>query len=568
MLRTALGAPTGPSIGDSRITPWQPNPFSVRSSRNSTSRCGIFSSADAARILNERLLHLQSAALVVVIGEVNSGKSSLINALLGDDVCEVAPEPCTAVIQELVYGEERTRTGLGDQWERLQLPREVLRQVSIVDTPGTNSVLRNHQIITENYIPQSDLVIFVLFAKNPHTGTAWDLLTLISKEWHRKTVFVLQQSDTATQHELAVNQERVRQYAHERNVQNPAVFTVSAKREMEGASDSGFAEFRRYFRDAVESGEVWRMKLEGGRDTARKIVNGLLSTLRKEEASIAEDRVFYQELLGKVQGRREKALSLKRLIVDSLCVSYDRLSSRLVEDFTEGLSVGSILRRSLPFVRDKGIRTWMRDLYSQFEKVAGEEIAAESSRVSKDLCTEMKAMLDDLTAAVACRKDGQGTLLPMSDRSDILDQLRGKLQVLRLCDIVRDKDIQGSDLGKLTLAGGGVAALGTVIALATKLIVFDITGGILAAAGLGLVAVTLLWKRTSILREFSQRLNKSRGEFRSRLDQEITRLFDRLFLEFDHYLKEPLARLDEQAARVAQLENEAARLQEAADQLC
>jgi hypothetical protein len=346
------------------------------------------------------------------------------------------------------------------------------------------------------------------------------------------------------------------------------VFTVSAKREMEGASDSGFAEFRKYFRDAVESGEVWRMKLEGGRDTVRKILNGLLSALRKEEASIAEDRVFYQELLAKVQGRREKALSLKRLIVDSLCVSYDRLSSRLEGDFTEGLGVSNILRRSLPLIRDKDIRTWMKDLYSQFERVATEEIAAESSRVSKDLCAEMNTMLDDLTAAIARRKDGQGTLPLMSDRSDILEQLRGKLQALRISDIVGDKDIQGSDLGKLTLAGGGIAALGTVIALATKLIVFDITGGILAAAGLGLVAVTLLWKRSSILREFSQRLDKSRGEFRSRLDQEITRMFDRLFLEFDHSLKEPLGRLDEQSARVAPLADEAVRLQEAADLLC
>ncbi len=177
-------------------------------------------------------------------------------------------------------------------------------------------------------------------------------------------------------------------------------------------------------------------------------------------------------------------------------------------------------------------------------------------------------MLDDLTAAIARRKDSQGTLPLISDRSDILEQLRGRLQALRLSDIVRDKDIQGSDLGKLTLAGGGLAALGTVIALATKLTVFDITGGILAAAGLGLVAVTLLWKRTSILREFSQRPERSRDEFRSHLDQEIAGLFDRLFLAFDHYLEEPLTRLDEQAVRVAQLADEAARLQEAADQLC
>jgi len=527
------------------------------------------SDTEASRILSDRMAHLQSGALVVVVGEVNSGKSSFVNAFLGDEVCEVAPEPCTSVIQELVYGEERARTLLGDHWERLQLPKEVLRQVSIVDTPGTNSIIRNHQTITENYIPQSDLVIFVLFAKNPHTGTAWDLLSLVSRDWHRKTVFVLQQSDTATDHELSINQDRVIQYARERNVQNPVVFTVSAKRELEGAVDSGFAEFRKYFRSTVESGEVWRMKLEGGRESVRTVLKNLLMTLRKEETAIAEEMAFYQELLEKVQGRKEKALSLKRLVTDSLCASYDRLCSRLEADFTDGLSVGNILMRSIPFIRDKDVRKWMEDLHSQFEKMATEEIAAESSRVSKDLCAEMQEMLDDLNRIITHRQEirRENGLPLISDRSDILERLRAKLHDLRISDIVAGKGIQGSDLGKLTLAGGGIAALGAVIALATKLIVFDITGGILAAAGVSLVAVTLLWKRSSILRDFTQKLAKSRTEFRERLDQEITQMFDRLFIEFNHSLSEPLAHLEEQSARISKLVDESVNLSAAADQL-
>ena len=527
------------------------------------------SDAEASRILSDRMAHLQSGALIVVVGEVNSGKSSFVNSFLGDEVCEVAPEPCTAVIQELVYGEQRIRTPLGDHWERLQLPKDVLRQVSIVDTPGTNSIIRNHQTITENYIPQSDLVIFVLFAKNPHTGTAWDLLSLVSKDWHRKTVFVLQQSDTATQHELSVNQDCVRQYARERNVQNPMVFTVSAKREMEGAAGSGFAEFREYFRGAVESGEAWRLKLEGGRESVRTILKNLLAALQKEKTAVEEEKAFFKQLLAKVRGRREKALSLKRLVTDSLCASYDRLCSRLKEDFTEGLSVGNILLRSIPLIRDKDIRKWMEDLHSQFERVASDEIAAESSRVSKDLCSEMQEMLDDLTKLIAHRQEvGRKSALPLiSDRSDILERLRAKLQSLRISDIVAGKGIQGSDLGKLTLAGGGMAALGTIIALATKMIVFDITGGILAAAGVGLVAVTLLWKRSSILKDFTQKLTKSQGDFRERLDQDMTQMFDRLFMEFDHSLAEPLARLESQTARISDLIEEAMHLSESANSL-
>ena len=101
----------------------------------------------------------------------------------------------------------------------------------MVDTPGTNSIIQNHETITENYIPQSDLVLFVISATNPHTKSAWELLKLISKEWHRKMVFVLQQADRASQRELTTNLELVKQYARERNVENPMVFTLSAKRE-------------------------------------------------------------------------------------------------------------------------------------------------------------------------------------------------------------------------------------------------------------------------------------------------------------------------------------------------
>ncbi|OPY07377.1 MAG: Bacterial dynamin-like protein [Syntrophaceae bacterium PtaB.Bin095] len=531
-----------------------------------TDKC---SETEASAILKNRLALLQSVALFVVVGEVKSGKSSFVNALLGEDVCEVAPDPCTAVIQELAYGEERSKTVLGDYWERLTLPKTVLRDITIVDTPGTNSIIRNHQTITENYIPKSDLVIFVFPAKNPHTATAWELLSLVRKDWHRKTVFVLQQADLATQRELAVNQERVKQYAHERNVQNPVLFTVSAKRELDGASDSGFAEFREYLRDAVESGEVWRMKLEGCRDTVRKIVNDLLAKLRREEAAIAEDKAFYQDLLARVEGRREKAHSLRRLVVDSLGVSYDRLASRLEEDFREGLQIGTILSRSIPYLRDKDVKTWIRETQDKFEKTAKEEIETESSRVSKDLSDEMKAMLDDLSLAIAHRQERQqqGSHPVAADRLDILERLRSQLRDLRISDIVDEKGIQGHELGKLTLTGGGIAALGAVIAMATHLIAFDITGGILAAVGAGLVAVTLLWKRSAIMKDFSQKMDKSRDEFRGRLDQEITQIFERLFLEIQHDLKEPLALLDEETSRISSLAEEARGISEAADLL-
>ena len=511
------------------------------------------------RIIRDRLAHLQSAALLVIVGEVKSGKSSFINALLGEDICEVAPDPCTAGIQELVYGDERAKKELGDNWERLILPKEALHDISIVDTPGTNSIIRNHQTITENYIPQSDLVIFVFSAKNPHTGSAWDFLSLVRKDWHRKIVFILQQSDLATERELAINQERVQQYARERNVQNPTVFTVSAKLESEGNADSGFNEFRQFLRNAVQTGEVWRMKVEGARATAGRVVDNLISRLRGEQVAIADDRVFYDNLLAKVKSRREKAKALRRLAVDSLCVSYDRLATRLEQDFKEGLGVGTVLRRSLPFIRDTDIKTWLKELQANFEKAAKKEIEAESSRVSKDISEEMTTMFNELTEAISHRHSATVERFPVMgfDRAEILIRLQQQLHDLRISDVAGEKGIRGSDIGRLSLTGGGITALGAIIALASNMMIFDITGGVIALSGAGIIAATLIWKRSGILNDFSQKLRKSREEFRDRLDTEISRIFEKLFMEIEHRLKEPLSSLEEKANRLEPLIEEA-----------
>src|SRR2546423_1624441 len=195
---------------------------------------------EATQILRTRLTNLQSAALLVIVGEVKAGKSSFINALLREDVCEVAPGPCTARIQELVYGAERRVETLGESWQRVSLPKEALREITMVDTPGTNSIVKDHQTITENYIPQSDLVVFVFAAVNPPTKSASELLTLIKKEWNRKVVFVLQQSDRATQREPTTNLEHVRQYAPDRQAEDPHVSFLSPKPGMEGLPENGF----------------------------------------------------------------------------------------------------------------------------------------------------------------------------------------------------------------------------------------------------------------------------------------------------------------------------------------
>ncbi|MEY2503732.1 MAG: hypothetical protein QOG27_12 [Verrucomicrobiota bacterium] len=526
---------------------------------------------EATQILRARLTNLQAAALLVIVGEVKAGKSSFINALVRENVCEVAPGPCTVRIQELIYGVERSVKTLGDSWQRVSLPKEVLREITMVDTPGTNSIVRDHQTITENYIPQSDLVVFVFSAVNPHTKSAWELLTLIKKEWHRKMVFVLQQSDRASQTELTTNLEHVKQYARERQVDNPIVFALSAKREMEGIPEHAFAEFRSFLQDTIACGEAWRMKVEGSYQTIRSVMTRLLTHLRAEKIAVEEERAFYQELLCQVDAREAKARGLQQLIVDKLAATYNTLARQSEDDFAKGLRVGKLLRRAVPFLRDKNTEAWLEDLKGKFETSARSEIKVESAQVSKDLFNEMRAMMDDLTQSIARRHERirADVLFPKAaDQLGPLKLLQTKLEGIRVDDaILRGKLEETTDVRKLAVAGSLLALLGVIIAAFSPILWLDVTGGIFLGTGIFLVAVGLLWRRSSVLRDFKQRLGDSQQGFRARLESDFGEIFDRLFYDVRQSLTESLFRLDLQASFNAPLLEETFQIGEAASDM-
>jgi len=526
---------------------------------------------EASEILRTRLANLQAAAMIVIVGEVKAGKSSLINALMGEEVCEVAPGPCTAGIRELVYGGERNILNLGPYRERIYLPKEVLREVTMVDTPGTNSIIQNHEAITENYIPQSDLVVFTFSAPNPHTKSAWELLTVIKKDWYRKMVFILQQSDRASQRELTVNRDHVIQYARDRQVDNPIVFALSAKRELDGIPESGFAEFRSYLQNAIACGEVWRMKMEGSYQTLRSVMSRLLSHLRLEKAAIEDERAFYEELIRKVGVYEARAYSLKLTIIEKLSTTYDNLVRQSEEEFTKGLSLGKLIKRAIPFLRDQDTSSWLHGLKGRFEHSARKQIEDEATELSKDLFDWMRLMMEELLKGIAGRQERmrENTLLPQAARHlEMLEQLKSKFEFIRVDeDVMRAKAAEARDVRTLALAGGGLAGLGIIIVALSPMLWLDITGAVFLATGVILIGLGLLWRRSSVLRDFKQRLGDSRQEFHARLDFEYSKMFDGVFYEVRQALKESLFRVDLQASFNAPLLAETFQLGEAASDM-
>src|SRR5512134_1165920 len=92
------------------------------------------------KTLQEAILQLDELFLLVVVGEFNAGKSALVNALLGERVLAEGVTPTTSRVTLVKWGETARETAHDEGFATFTHPHPLLRELTIVDTPGTNAV--------------------------------------------------------------------------------------------------------------------------------------------------------------------------------------------------------------------------------------------------------------------------------------------------------------------------------------------------------------------------------------------------------------------------------------------
>ena len=181
-------------------------------------------------LLVEARKGLEELFLLVIVGEFNAGKSSVINAVLGERFLKEGILPTTNEITVLKHGDVNETKQSTDGFYTQFIPAELLKEVNIVDTPGTNVILERQQRLTEEFVPRADLVLFVLSADRPMTESEVKFLSYI-KKWGKKVVFVLNKRDRL-ENEAEIDE--VRAFVADNaerllGATEPAVMPVSAK---------------------------------------------------------------------------------------------------------------------------------------------------------------------------------------------------------------------------------------------------------------------------------------------------------------------------------------------------
>lgn len=219
---------------------------------------------DLVQKLEEDRFHL------VVVGEFNHGKSSFVNALLGQSVLPVGVTPTTAAIHQLRYADKPEAHVVLQSGKREAIPFEEARhfavggaksadevdylevgfpspllaeRVVLVDTPGVNDLSLQRADITYSYIPRADAVLFLLDAGQILKESERQFLNeKLLKASRDKIVFVITKWDILDEGEkkeaLAYARAQLAQL-----VKDPVVFPISSETALAGRPDeSGMPE--------------------------------------------------------------------------------------------------------------------------------------------------------------------------------------------------------------------------------------------------------------------------------------------------------------------------------------
>ncbi|MBE0696292.1 MAG: dynamin family protein, partial [Anaerolineaceae bacterium] len=252
--------------------------------------------------LASSISQLEEIFLLVIVGEFNAGKSAFINALLGKKYLTEGVTPTTTQINVLHYNEKPERQVVNENLHILNLPAPLLKEISIVDTPGTNAVIREHEQITTEFVPRSDLVIFLTSSDRPFTESESTFLGRI-RDWGKKVIIVVNKIDIVeTSDEVDQIIKFVSENAFHLLSIHPEIFPISSRlalRAKLGEPDlwqkSQFEPLENYISETLDEKSRVQLKLLNPLGVGRHLINRYLGLttnrldLLKDDLSMIDD---------------------------------------------------------------------------------------------------------------------------------------------------------------------------------------------------------------------------------------------------------------------------------------
>jgi small GTP-binding protein len=501
--------------------------------------------------LQDAILQLDELFLLVVVGEFNAGKSALVNALLGEKVLPEGATPTTSRVTLVKWGEKVAEQVVDENFSIYTYPLELLKELNIVDTPGTNAVIRYHERLTDEFVPRSDLVLFATSADHPLTESERQFLERILS-WGKKVVFALNKADIV-ENEDALKEVRSFVLKHATMVlgDTPEFFPVSARLGQRALSEpdpekraslraaSGLDALEQYITSTLDDSTRLQLKFSNPLGVAENILAQAANVNSAQSEDLKEDL--------------QTAASLESTIKDYERDLRNELQPRLAE--VENI-LHRLEQRGLDFfdttMRLTNIQELMRGdkVRADFEKNVLADIPQQIEEhvrrlidwlVQKDLQEWQRVMtyVQRRRALHAEHIVGEGMEPREMRRRELIDTMGRTVQ--RIIEDY-DQESEARDLAahvetavaQTALLEVGAVGLGALVTAAVLSSSLDVTG-ILAAGTLAIVGFFVIpYKR-----------KQAKDKFREKMETLRTNLLNTLTTQFNKEAQRAVERLQE-----------------------
>lgn len=389
-------------------------------------------------IIEERIPSLQKGRItVVVLGEFNHGKSTVINALLGEEVLPMGITPTTAVITHLVHGQkaratvkppmgapaydiefdeiaavvkhvEETKTE--PEYVEIEHPNPFLDNgLVLVDTPGVNDISRQKVEITYGYLPRADVIIYVLDATQVlKKSEVMFIKDRLLKSSRNRILFVLGKIDALSSDDAV----EVELYARERLTAliGPVELFAFSARDALSARKAGnepaeaFTKFQNYVTEFLNEQRAYIIldsALSGGTRIAALIEQnlGIKRQGYKLEAAELEQRIraVHKRLEESRRLISENIDHIDNAVGDIAAAARHNLRT-FTQSFAEALPI-EIERADAKDVK-RFLPLFIQDTFKEFIELEGNQIASRLEDLAEEIIEVTNASLRETVESI------------------------------------------------------------------------------------------------------------------------------------------------------------------------
>lgn len=506
----------------------------------------ILASLKAFNLSDESLHNLRKAIdqldelfLIVAVGEFNAGKSALVNAMLGEKVLTEGVTPTTARVTLVRFGETVGEQVVDDGFAIVTHPLALLKELNIVDSPGTNAINRQHERLTNEFVPHSDLVLFVTSADRPLTESERLFLEKIIA-WGKKIVIVINKSDILEDAQARQEVEAfVRENAANILKSQPEVFSVSARMAQKAAlaatdaereasrSASGITALERYITETLDDNSRLELKLRNPLGVGAHLLEEAKSRNEAQTREISEDIILASSLEGMLENyRRELAAELSPRLAD-----VENILNGFENRGQEYLDNTMKLTRILDLAKPDKIKT---EFQAEVQADVAEEIDGKVRGLIDWLVDKDLNVWYQVAGALERRQAQSQKSLPTGAnpqterRRQLIDSVSTTIKaIVNQYDRKREAEQLGDfvqeSVTQTALFGVGAVGIGALVATVLTTKALDVTGIVTAGALAVLGLFVIPYKRKQAKEAFKEKM----AELRENLMKTLSATFKR-----------------------------------------